>query len=79
MPKILRPDPTPNFLEIVPDVKRLSAFAADSVQLACLGTSGAICAFKMGYEHGGIASVQENLDRSAFLLCFLFVPKVQRI
>jgi hypothetical protein len=60
MLKILRPDPTANFPEIVPDVERLSAVAADGMQFACLETSGAIRAFKMGYEHGGIASVQEK-------------------
>jgi hypothetical protein len=60
MLKVLRPDPTTNFLESVPDVKRLFAFAADCVQLASLETSGAIRAFKMGNEHGGITSVQEK-------------------
>jgi hypothetical protein len=60
MLKVLRPDPTTNFLESVPDVERLSAFAADRVQLASLETRGAIRAFKVGHEHGGITSVQEK-------------------
>jgi hypothetical protein len=60
MLKVLGPDPTANFLESVPDVKRPSTFAADRVQLASLETSGAIRAFKMGNKHGGITSVQEE-------------------
>jgi hypothetical protein len=52
MLKVRGPDPAANFLEIVADIKRLSASAADRVQLASLETSGAIRAFKMGNEHG---------------------------
>ena len=67
MLKVLRPDPAANFLESVPDVKRLSAFAADRVQSASLETSGAIRAFKMGNEHGGITNYKKNRDRSLVL------------
>jgi hypothetical protein len=74
--KILAPDLAANRFKIVPDIKRFSAPATDSVQLAGLEPSRAISAFKMSNEHGYSSGFQAQPDDFSYCGAFIRIGAV---